>query len=104
MEDGRGSSGIARGKSIGLAEGILLPAEVVDSNRSRTKGVCVFALVSQIMAVTHGTKWDRCICYHGVELDSVFLHIINRIGGQNICQLRFYKYLAQICTKFIYVQ
>ena len=34
-EDGRGSSGIGRGKSIGLTEGILLPAEVVDSNRSR---------------------------------------------------------------------
>ena len=32
-KDGRGSSGI--GKSIGLAEGILLPAEAVDSNRSR---------------------------------------------------------------------
>ena len=37
MEDGRGSSGIGRGKSIGLAEGILLPAEAVDSNRSRPK-------------------------------------------------------------------
>ena len=34
-EDGRGSSGIARDKSIGLAEGTLLPAEAVDSNRSR---------------------------------------------------------------------
>ena len=37
-EDGRGSSGIGRGKSIGLAEGILLPAEAVDSNRSRPRG------------------------------------------------------------------
>ena len=36
-EDGRGSSGTARGKSIGLAEGILLPAEAVDSNRSCPK-------------------------------------------------------------------
>ena len=34
-EDGRGSSGIGRGTSIGLAEGIRLPAEAVDSNRSR---------------------------------------------------------------------
>ena len=33
----RGYSGIGRGKSIGLAEGILLPAEAVDSNRSRPK-------------------------------------------------------------------
>ena len=32
-EDGRGSSGIGAGKSIGLTEGILLPAETVDSNR-----------------------------------------------------------------------
>ena len=37
MEDGRGSSGIGSGKSIGLAEGILLPAETVESNRSRPK-------------------------------------------------------------------
>ena len=37
MEDGRGSSGIGSGKSIGLAEGILLPAEAVESNRSRPK-------------------------------------------------------------------
>ena len=29
VEDGRGSSGIGSGKSIGLAEGILLPAEAV---------------------------------------------------------------------------
>ena len=35
MEDGRGSSGIGSGKSIGMAEGILLPAEAVESNRSR---------------------------------------------------------------------
>ena len=35
MEDGSGSSGIGPGKSIGLAEGILLPAEAVESNRSR---------------------------------------------------------------------
>ena len=33
-EDGRGSSGIGKGKSIGLTEGILLPAEEVDSNQS----------------------------------------------------------------------
>ena len=32
------------------------------------KGVCVFVLVSQTMAVTRGTKWDQCIFYHGVEL------------------------------------
>ena len=32
-----GSSGIGSGKSIGLAEGILLPAEAVESNRSRPK-------------------------------------------------------------------
>ena len=41
MEDGRGSSGIGSGKSIGLAEGILLPTEPVESNRSRPKSVCV---------------------------------------------------------------
>ena len=34
-EDGRESSGTGRGKSIGLTEGILLPTEAVDSNRSR---------------------------------------------------------------------
>ena len=34
-EDGRESSGIGRGKSIGLTEGVLLPAEALDSNRSR---------------------------------------------------------------------
>ena len=34
-EDCRGPSGIGRGKSIGLTEGILLPEEAVDSNRSR---------------------------------------------------------------------
>ena len=39
MEDGRGSSGIGSGKSIGLAEGILLPAEAVESNRSRPKSL-----------------------------------------------------------------
>ena len=33
--DGRGSSRIGSGKSIGLAEGILLPADAVESNRSR---------------------------------------------------------------------
>ena len=37
MEDGRGSSGIGSGKSIGLAEGVLLPAEAVESNRSRPR-------------------------------------------------------------------
>ena len=37
MEDGRGYSGIDSGKSIGLAEGIRLPAEAVESNRSRPK-------------------------------------------------------------------
>ena len=36
-EDSRGSSGIGTGKSIGLAEGILLPVEAIDSNRSRPK-------------------------------------------------------------------
>ena len=35
MEDGRGSSGIGSSKSIGLAEGILLPTEAVESNRPR---------------------------------------------------------------------
>ena len=39
MEDGRGSSGIGSGKSIGLAEGILLPAEAVESNRSRPRAM-----------------------------------------------------------------
>ena len=34
-EDSRGSSGIGTGKSIGLAKGILLPAEAVDPNRTR---------------------------------------------------------------------
>ena len=37
MEDGRGSSGIGSDKSIGLVEGILLPAEAEESNRSRPK-------------------------------------------------------------------
>ena len=37
MEDGRGYSGIDSGKSIGLAEGIRLPAEAVESNRSRPR-------------------------------------------------------------------
>ena len=37
VEDGRGSSGIGRCKSIGLTEDILLQAEAVDSNRSRPK-------------------------------------------------------------------
>ena len=37
MEDGRGSSGIGSGKSIGLVEGILFSAEAVESNRSRPK-------------------------------------------------------------------
>ena len=37
MEDGRGYSGIDSGKSIGLAEGIRLPPEAVESNRSRPK-------------------------------------------------------------------
>ena len=41
-EYGRGSSGIGRGKSIGLTEGILLPAEAVDSNRSRPETISVF--------------------------------------------------------------
>ena len=36
-EDGRRSSGIGRGKSIGLTDGILLPAEAVYSSRSRLK-------------------------------------------------------------------
>ena len=39
MEDGRGYSGIDSGKSIGLAEGIRLPAEAVESNRSRPKSL-----------------------------------------------------------------
>ena len=52
-EDGsRWSSGIGRGKSIGLAEGMLLPAEAVDSNRSRPKPsavahVCLFGSVGR---------------------------------------------------------
>ena len=37
MEDGRGYSGIDSGKSIGLAEGIRLPAEAVESIRSRPR-------------------------------------------------------------------
>ena len=35
---GRGSSEIRRGKSIGLANAILLPAEAVESSRSRPNG------------------------------------------------------------------
>ena len=56
------------------------------------------------MVVTRGTKWDQCIFYHGVEVDSGFLHIINQIEGQNICQLRLYKYFAQLCARFVLVQ
>ena len=56
------------------------------------KGVGVFVLVSQTMAVTRGTQWDQCIFYYRVALDSVF-HIINQIEGQHICQLRLYKYI-----------
>ena len=33
----RGSSGIGRGKSIELAEGILLPSQAIESNSSRPK-------------------------------------------------------------------
>ncbi len=42
VEDGRGSSVIGRGTSIGLAEGILLPAEAVDSNRSRPNNEMIY--------------------------------------------------------------
>ena len=45
VEDAR-ASGIGRGKSIGLAEGILLPAEAVDSNRSRPKSLCLQHVLS----------------------------------------------------------
>ena len=36
-EDGRGSSGIGRGKLIGLTKGLLLPAKAVGSIRSRPR-------------------------------------------------------------------
>ena len=37
MEDGRGSSGIGRGTSIGLAEGILLPVEAVIAKLTKSE-------------------------------------------------------------------
>ena len=46
-KDGRGSSGIGRGKSIGLAGVILLPAEAVDSNRSRPNQKLLSGLFSR---------------------------------------------------------
>ena len=46
-EDGRGSSGIGRGKSIEMTEGILLPAEAVDSNRSRPMMVSTVSAFKQ---------------------------------------------------------
>ena len=48
MEDGRGSSGIGSDKSIGLAEGIRLPAEAVESNRSRPRSLASYARTNQI--------------------------------------------------------
>ena len=50
-EDSRGSSGIGRGKSIGLTEGSLLPAEAVDSNRSRRKYAIQIFYAHPYMAV-----------------------------------------------------
>ena len=44
-EDGRESSGIDRGKSIGLTKGILLPGEGAYSNRSRPKTLVNVALM-----------------------------------------------------------
>ena len=41
-EDGKGSYGIGTGKSIALAEGILLPAEEVDLNRSRPNNEMIY--------------------------------------------------------------
>ena len=57
MEDGRGSSGIGRGKSIGLAEGILLPTESVDSNRSRPHEEHLLPLVAFIIS----TQFDNLV-------------------------------------------
>ena len=55
MEDGRGSSEIGSGKSIGLAEGILLPAEAVESNRSRPMTSHIERMTSQIVSNTFVT-------------------------------------------------
>ena len=52
MEDGRGSSGIGSDKSIGLAEGIRLPAEAVESNRSRPKSRRIMSESSVHMFLT----------------------------------------------------
>ena len=52
-EHGRGSSGIGRGKSIRLAEGIILPAEAVELNRSRP---CLKAPNRKFFETFHGTE------------------------------------------------
>ena len=57
--DGRGSSGIGRGKSIGLTEGILLPAEAVDSNRSHPW--CLNTCVSVRLASLISGYWQHYV-------------------------------------------
>ena len=58
-EDGRGSSGIGSGKSIGLAEGILLPAEAVESNRSRPY---ILLMSATWLTVVHRLTYNACCC------------------------------------------
>ena len=52
-EDGRGSSGIDTGKSIGLSGGILLPTEAVDSNRSVLELEHIFELRNLFLYIYH---------------------------------------------------
>ena len=64
MEDGRGSSGIGSDKSIGLAEGILLPAEAVESNRSRPKSIAYYhiaELSAYASLINTYVGFERCV-------------------------------------------
>ena len=87
-EDGRGPSGISRGKSIGLTEGILLPAEAVDSNRSRpTFGATVrdsdrLCVTTQKVRTHSGKARARYCCVDLLELQTC-----NQGNGVMNCRL-----------------
>ena len=68
-EDVRGSSGIGRGKSIGLAEGILLLAEVVECPKAE-------------LIVIH-TELDMKRVHHFVEIQIEPLSLTGRSRQQN---------------------
>ena len=59
MEDGRGYSGIDSGKSIGLAEGIRLPAEAVESNRSRPNSNMHIGHQTDIIILDFAKAFDK---------------------------------------------